>query len=265
MTVLLCGVLPGFASTRLDVGQGLRLRSAGLEGGGRLARLRQFLTVAQIAASVILLVGAGLLVHSLVNLYRFDVGFDLDRVLAVRVTDSVTNRPPGQADRTLTELLTQIRRLAGVEAAGLAGLLPLTNDEIGVSVVPEGNPGQIDAPTHVFLNSVTPGYFETLGISVLAGRGCPIDLSPAALPAAIINRRLARHLFGETSALQRQVRTIEGARRMVIVGVVTDAIYTSVRETPRNFVYINQARPLHLHREPCRPRREPRRRGPHAI
>ena len=86
---------------------------------------------------------------------------------------------------------------------------------------------------------MTPDYFKTLGIAIIAGRGCSISDDPGPAPAVIINRRLARHLFGETNPLERQVRFVEGGRPpMAIVGVSADAIYNSVREEPRDFLYL---------------------------
>ena len=139
LTVLVCGVLPALAWARVDVAQSLRFRTAGLERGARVSGLRQVLVIAQIGASVTLLAGTGLLVHSVVNLNTFDVGFDPGRVLAISLTDSVASRPAGHGDQLLRELIERARRLPGVQAASFAALPPLTDREIGINVIAESS------------------------------------------------------------------------------------------------------------------------------
>ncbi len=240
LTALLCGVAPALAAPRVNLAQGLKSRGgAGLGRGARPSRLRQALVVAQIAASVTLLGGTGLLLHSLVNLYAFNVGFEPERVLAVSLADRRASRPAGQADQTLAAVIDGARRLPGVEATAVASLPPLTGSEIGINVVAEGGRRRSDAPTHAFFTSVTPGYFDTLGVRIVAGRGCSTADTPASAPAVIVNRQLAQHLFGETNPVTEHLRFVEGRRPpMAIIGVAADAIYNSVREEPRDFLYL---------------------------
>jgi len=237
VTMLVCGALPALAITRLDVTQGLRSRGAGLDRGARASGLRRALVVAQIAVSVTLLGGTGLLVRSLVNLHTADLGFDASHVLAVSLRDRRTGRPAGQADAVLADIVGRTRALPGVEGVAIAALPPLSGSEIGINVIPESRPSA--APIHTFMApGVSPAYFETLGVRLVSGASCPgTDAT-----AVVINERLARHLFGATPPIGERVRFVEGRRPpMTVVGVAADTTYHNVREAPRNIVYTCRA------------------------
>jgi putative ABC transport system permease protein len=234
LTVLGCGVLPAMVSSRGDAVRGARLSAHG-DGTGRIGAIRQILVVSQIAGSVVLLTGTGLLVHSLVNLYTADVGFDPERVLSLAIVDPVRDRPAQQADRTVSDLAASIRQLPGVESVAFAGLRPFARSEIGINVIAEG---VTTKPVHTFMNGVTSQYFETLGIPLVSGRSCASGPAGASAQEVVINERLARQLFGRVETQPRPLRSVEGDRRYIAVGVARDAIYNSVRETPRNFLYL---------------------------
>jgi predicted permease len=237
VTLLVCGVMPAWAAARIDVAQGLRFRAAGLDRGARPSRLRRGLVVAQIAASVTLLSGAGLLAHSVANLHAFDLGFDLDRVLAVTLRDRNTNRPAGEADALADGLLRQAAATAGVQGAAFGSLPPLSGSEIGINIVAEARASA--PPIHTFLTpGVRPRYFETLGLRLVQGAGCPPAVAGQE-PSVVINERLAARLFPGLPAIGERVRFVEGRRPpMTVVGVAADSTYVRLREEPRNFVYL---------------------------
>jgi predicted permease len=237
LTLVACGAVPAMAAGGIDVAQGLRFRGAGLDRGARPSRLRRGLVVAQIAASVTLLSGAGLLVRSLTNLQAFDPGFDPDRVLAVTLRDRESNRPAGQADAIADELLRRTVATTGVVSAAFGSLPPLSGSEIGINIVAEARPSA--PPVHTFIApGVRPGYFETLGLRLARGEECP-PVTAGPDPSVVINARLAARLFPGSSALGERVRFVEGRRPpMIVVGVARDSTYVRLREEPRNFVYI---------------------------
>ena len=237
LTMAACGAVPAIAAARLDVASGLRFRASGLDRGARPSRLRRGLVIAQIAASVTLVSGAGLLVHSVANLQAFDLGFDPERVIAVTLRDRNTNRPPGEGDAIAAELMRQASVLTGARHSAIGSLPPLSGSEIGINMVAEARPSA--PPVHTFIApGVRPEYFETLGLRVAQGVGCP-PLAAGQTPAVVINQRLAARLFPGASPLGERVRFVEGRRPpMTVVGVAADSTYVSLREAPRNFVYL---------------------------
>jgi putative ABC transport system permease protein len=234
LAVLGCGALPAVVSSRAGTAGGLRLSAYGHQTA-RIGAVRRILVVTQIAGSVVLLTGTGLLAHSLMNLYSADVGFDPERVLAVSMADTERERSPQHADRIVRDLAARIEQLPGVDAVAFAGLRPFARSEIGINLIDDG---ATMAPVHTFMNGITPRYFETLGIPLVNGRDCAMGPSAASAQEVVINERLARQLLGRTHRLPRPLRSIEGERRYIAVGVARDAIYNSVRETPRNFLYV---------------------------
>ena len=237
VTMLVCGAVPALAASRIDVAQGLRFRAAGLDRGARPSRLRRGLVVAQIAASVTLLSGAGLLAHSVANLHAFDLGFDPDRVLTLTLRDRNANRPAGQSDAIAADLLRQATSTPGVQSAAFGSLPPLSGSEIGINIVAEARPSA--PPVHTFLTpGVRPRYFETLGLRLVRGEECP-PVVAGHEPSVVINERLATRLFPGSPAIGERVRFVEGRRPpMTVVGVAADSTYVTLREEPRNFVYL---------------------------
>jgi predicted permease len=238
LTILLCGVLPAFTAARADVVNDLKGRHSGRGPDGHRWRIGQMLIVGQIAVSVTLLAGAGLLVRSLVNLKTFDVGLDRDEVLSVSLTDEMTTRPPGQVADVLSRLLERTRSLPGVRSASLSGLALFTGDELGINVAVEGARQTVASP-HAYFNAVAPGYFATVGIPLLAGRDFSTNDDPPSRPVVIVNRTMARRYFGDESPLGKHLTFVEGNRPpMEIIAIVGDSIHNDVREQPLDFLYL---------------------------
>jgi putative ABC transport system permease protein len=185
----------------------------------------------------VLLVGAALLVRTLVNLTTHDLGFDDRQVLAVSVADGVSGRPAGQAGQIMRRLIDEAGRLPGVESVSLTPYAPMTPDEIGITVGVEGDPSS--GTPHTFFTYAGPDYFRTMGLRLVEGRTFPAVPTPGAPAEAVVNRTLARRLFGDASPLGRSLRFVEGNRPpMTIIGVVADASYNTVREAQRAFMYL---------------------------
>lgn len=230
---LVSGVIPALRAGRTDLRSGLS------EGGGRGAteassRLRAVLVAGQAALTAILLVGAGLFVRSLDAARSVDLGFDPDRVAAIRFEGSEQLQVAG--GEVFRRIEAALPRLPGVEAAARSTSIPF---QAGVRL-------QIFAPGRdtMLLNAdgswptVTgagPGYFRTLGMSVEEGRGIlGADLASDAERVAVVNRRLAETLWPGESALDRCLR-IDGPDEECsrIVGVVSDHISARIDEVPK--------------------------------
>ena len=128
--------------------------------------------------------------------------------------------------------------LPGVTEASCAELLPLTGRAIGEDVAPEGSEAAAGEEGMTFLNSVSPGYFSTLGIRLVAGRDFADSDRPGGVPAAIVNEALARRFWPGRSPLGKRIRVGSSRELLEVVGVARDGKYVSLTEPPRPFVYL---------------------------
>lgn len=234
---LLTGIAPAFLSLRREISEELKVHSKSSRESGGL-RLTTGMMIAQVAVSVIILAATGLLVHSLTNMERFDVGFSKDSVLSI----SFSVRPGPHSDEQMKaiygDLLTRTTALPGVKSASLATITPVTGGELGINVAIEGETPRASSESHVFLSAVSPGYFGTMGIRLLSGRDFTEHDAPGFQSVAVINRTMALHYFGEQDAIGKRFRFVEGNRPpLEIIGVVADSKYADLRETTPDFVY----------------------------
>jgi macrolide transport system ATP-binding/permease protein len=245
VTVLVCGLAPALSATRGELSEELKVQGAGSDRSSAQSRMSNALIVAQVALSMMLLAAAGLLLHSLFNLETFDTGFDRDKVLLVTMNGYSASRSRDQIAQFYVQLLDRLQRLPGVHSASYSSFTPISGKEVGINVVVEGytlRPGEVANERFV---GVSPAYFDTMGIPLLAGRDFteqdvhPDSPSNLATTAAIINQTMARRFFGNDSALGKQFHFVEGNRPpLEIVGVVADSKYNDLREGPTDFFYI---------------------------
>jgi predicted permease len=228
LTGILFGFMPALRATRIDVSPALKQVGRSVRGGLRSGKI---LCVAQVALSLVLLVGAGLFVRSLQNLLGQDSGVARDRVLIVRVEPKGSDQRniPGttaRLDRTYKDLLTRVRAIDGVRSSSLAQFTPTTLRGNNVLfLLPSGIEKRALVPM------VYPNYFAAMGIGLLAGRDFnDADLVEGAPLVAVVNDTFARQAFGG-NAVGQQLRQRNEVRE--IIGVVADSRYTNVRgETP---------------------------------
>lgn len=213
LTSVLFGMLPALGVRRVDLRSSIASRT--LAGAERL-RLRQLLIAGEIALSVVLLVGAGLLIRTLVHLETITPGFNPDGVMAAKASlDDARYHDPA-AFRTLLDQSTDaIRRIPGVENAGVGLSLPYERALNGGVKLHDGpETGQEVSTDQIY---VTPGYFETLQAPLVAGRFFTHADGPNSQMVAIINRTFARKFFPGIDPVGRSLD-----QGMVIVGVVAD-------------------------------------------
>jgi predicted permease len=203
-------------------------------GVGRRGRLGRVLVSAQVAISMALLVGAGLFVGSLVNLYGADRGFDGRDVLVVslRTTGPIAD---DRARAVSAGLLERLKTLPGVRAASAAQLVPVSGNFWNRGIeFPDGPHGASEASTA--FNAVAPGYFASLRTPIVQGRDFDARDTATSPPVAIVNQRFARHFFGGEPAIGRRVRSLEVFYE--IVGVAGDAAYEDLRGGVERTMYI---------------------------
>jgi putative ABC transport system permease protein len=204
-TGVLFGLVPAFVSTsRTSDG----LREGGRHGGGRrLHRVLSTLVVAEVALSLVLLAGAGLLMRSFVKLQSSDLGFRTEGVLTVGVQLPATRYDAAQAGNFFRESLSRIAALPGVQHAAGASCLPVPFACIGTSFWrvdrPKPADGQLSSSQ---VRPITPGFFRTMGIPHVAGRDFSASDTVDSVPVAIVSEELVRQQFPDGDPLGRRLR-----------------------------------------------------------
>lgn len=239
LTVILCALAPALSATRTGLAQDLKVQ--GMSHGDSSPRgwLGKFLVVAQVGFSVAVLIATGLLAHSLVNLETLNPGFDRDHILIVavnRTAAGATNPQSGDFYRRLADLA---KNMPGVRNASYSTFSPLSDTEIGINVVVEGYTLKPGETANELFVGVSPGYFDTMGIPLLAGRDFTAEDLQTKAAVVILNRTMAHRFFGDASPLGKHVQFVEGKHPpMEIIGVVADSKYNDLRETPMDFFYV---------------------------
>ena len=230
MACLTAGLVPALQAFRVAINPALKEVRA--HGHGVLGKS---LVVAQLAISMVLVVGATLFIGTLLELYAVERGFDVNRLLVFQVRN---NRPYTleQAQEVRGRLLEGLRALPGVRSASAGAMLPIGGGLWDRSVRIEGHASQSGEPESVAFNAIAPDYFATLGTPLLAGR--EFDARDTAMTAAvtIVNQSFAQAYFGNASAIGRRVTTVGVTYE--IVGVVGDAKYQDLREPVLRTMYI---------------------------
>jgi predicted permease len=225
---LLFGLLPAFQSTAIDVTPALKGAVAAAAGRVRVP-LRKGLVAFQMGLSLVLLIGAALFLRSLHNLLTIDAGFARRNVLMAAVESG-----PGLDAR----LLAAVKDLPGVESAALADSPPL-GFHTGWDIYLPGYTPKPDEPRDSpSVGLVSPGYFATIGIPLLAGRDIDTRDVEGTRDVMVVNQTFARHFFGNQNPVGQRVGTKAGDYRWEIVGVVKDGKYGGLREGPTRMVYV---------------------------
>jgi predicted permease len=240
VTGLIFGLAPAIQSTRPELAGTLK-DQAGAVVGGTSVWLRKSLVVAQVALSLLLLIGAGLFVQSLKNLKGVNPGFHTENLVSFS-TDPLLN---GYKDerclqfyRQLTDRLTQ---LPGISSAALAIMPVLDGNEWDSSVTVEGYTARQGEAVDPHMQFVSPGFFETLGIPVMLGRDFTLRDEKGGPKVGIVNERFAKKYFGGASPIGRHVGMglNPGTKLDIeIVGVAGDTRYESMRDEVPYELYI---------------------------
>ena len=234
---LICGVVPAWAATRPQLASTLsRERS----GGAPRLRTRAVFVVAQVGLSVLLVVCALLLTRSMRHAAGIDPGFRVDG-LEVAGIDLRLGGYDAERGRILAEeLMRRIERLPGVQAAGSARVVPLTREREGGRFWLPGEFGP-DKAIDGSQNIVTSGFFGALGLQLLAGRGFTASDRQGSQTVAIVNETLARLAWPGQPAVGKRILVGRSRWPVDVVGVVKDAKYRTVGESPTPFFYVPAA------------------------
>jgi putative ABC transport system permease protein len=204
-TGVVFGVVPALVSTSHA---SEALRDGGRHGGGRrLHRVLGALVIAEVALSLVLLAGAGLLMRSFVKLQSTDLGFRAEGVLTVGVQLPATRYDLSQADSFFRESLSRMAALPGVQHSAGASCLPVPFACIGTSFWRTDRPKPADGQlSSSQVRPITPGFFKTMGIPHVAGRDFSESDTVASVPVAIVSEELVTQQFADGSPLGRRLR-----------------------------------------------------------
>lgn len=242
-TTLLFGLVPALQASRLRLTDSLKEGSQNSTAGLRNRRISAILVVAEVALSLVLLVGAGLMIKSFFQLRGVDVGFDSQNVLTMQLSLPATKYKEDHQMISLYQgIIDRVESLPGVESAGLTLSLPLTGtNDLGISFDIEGRPEPEPGknPTTQY-RPVSDGYFRTMGIRLVAGRLFDDQDQSTSPEVAIINEALARKYFPDEDPMGRRlhVESFGKSATRTIVGIVTDVRHLSLDEAAAPEMYV---------------------------
>ncbi len=233
------GLLPAMQSTRPNVYPTLKDQGGSVIGGFGQIRSRQALVVAQVALSLLLLVGAGLFTRSLMNLRKLDPGFRTANLVVFNFDASRNGYSQPRIHQLYEEIQQRLASVPGVASASLAEIVPLSGDANTNSIHVEGYEPKTDENMNPNFDDVSPGYFRTMGIPLLAGRDFTLQDKLGAQKVALVNETFAKRYLGTGNPLGRKFGYHrQGAADVEIVGVVKDGKYNTLRDEKVSFVYV---------------------------
>jgi len=246
ITGILFGLAPAWRSTRVDPQLALKANGRGLVQGHTRFTAGKALVVGQIALSLVLVIGAGLLLGSFRKLTTFDPGFRREGVLIVSANLSNAGYTPETFGTARRELLSRFRALPGVQSAAASQVTPLSGSSWNDFIKVDGYVEKSKDDALVYFNEVTDGYFTTLGTQIVAGRDFNDRDVPKGQAVTIVNETMARKYYGTASPIGKNLRLVthdSAGPPIEIVGVVEDAKYRNLREEtlPTAYLAMNQS------------------------
>jgi predicted permease len=244
LTGLIFGLVPALEAAKPDVAPTLKDTVGGIAGGGTHVRIRKALVAAQVTLSLLLLIGAGLFIRSLRNLRDMGPGFTTGNLVAFDMDPSLNGYSSDRSKLFYRQLSAELGSLPGVRSLGLASVRILEQNEWDNWLTIQGYHPKATETPDAYMNSISPGYFSTLAVPILAGRDFteqdtqtqkhgdkPDNMVPRVV---IVNEKFAKRFFGSTAdALGHYVGFgIDPGTKtdMQIVGVVKDIKYTNLRD-----------------------------------
>jgi predicted permease len=250
LSALFFGMIPALQATRVNLNHSLKDAAPNAVGGSKSRQPRNFLVAFQIALGMILLVGFGLLFRSLVHVESAGVGYNPQNVLTATVALPASRyADPSVRTRLLREAVERVRLMPGVESAGITDSLPMEgadSSRLRIEV-----PFSQAAPTEdeIWFLSVSPEYFSTLQVAILAGRSFRDGDTRESSPVAIINQTFAKQYFPGANPVGYHVALADSPTTgREIVGVVSDFRQRNPEEDLRPLAYFPLAQTLPLGR-----------------
>lgn len=216
-TGVLFGLVPALRSTRPTLAPTLKDQVGTVVGGGSGLRFRKALVVCQVMLSVLLLIGAGLFVRSLQNLHLTDLGMRAVNLLAFGIDPSIGGYSPERTRQFYQQLVDRMKSQAGVGGVAFAATGVLEGNQWDSTITVEGYEAKPGESMNPYCNAVSPGYFKTMGVPLIAGRDfeardagvIPVPPDPSgrasSFQVAIVNESFAKHYYGNASPIGRRI------------------------------------------------------------
>lgn len=238
VTALIFGLTPALQATRRSLVSAMK-GEASDRGGGDHARMRKSLVGVQVALCLVLLMGAGLFVRTLYNSMQTDLGFRTQGVAVARFNLGLLQYDEERTKAFVDELLSRVRRLPGVESAGIATLVPFQPGGFRgtMASIPTYEPAADEEIRFDYL-AVTSGFFRTLDTRIVEGRVFDASDVEGAPQAAVLNRLAAERYWARGSAIGNTM-TFGGSIDLDVVGVIDDPVWRQVGEVATPFVFVS--------------------------
>jgi predicted permease len=238
---LLFGLVPAARGSREAPAETLKAGArASSQGASR--RMRRSLVIVEVALAVVMLSGAGMLLQSLLNLEREDLGFDARSVLTAKVSPSSNTYNDQRSIVFYAQLLDRVRGLPGVRSAGAAGWLPAVDAGGLWGLLAEGQSyDRLPRSPTAVPQQVTDGYFAAMGMPIVAGRDFTAADRESGPYVVIVSKALARELWPDADPLGKRFRLGGDSTFMTVVGVVNDIRSRGFHDTPEPTMYFPYA------------------------
>jgi putative ABC transport system permease protein len=239
---LAVGVLPASKGTATDPARQIKSKTLTSQGIYS-ARIGSGLVVLQVAVSIALLVGSGLLIRSFIQLATVELGFDADRLLTGRIQIQESDYPtPQERNRFFTSLIEDIEALPGVRSASLINKLPISSPWQNWGIRPADAPPPSGQDSYsAMARWVTPGYFDTMGIPLLKGRDISATDTSGNPRIMVVSENVAQTLFPGQDAIGRSVILGRNSPPYEVIGVVGNARLNTLRGEPDPAMYMSSA------------------------
>jgi len=235
LTAVLFGLAPAMTAARGNPGETLKTGGRGSGEGGDPRRIRSALVVSEVALACLLLVCTGLLLRSFWHVLDLDLGFQADRMYALRIDTGPSIDSPDKFSAYMRQLMSAARDVPGVEAASITDNVPLDSLR-SWGVRAQGQPP--DQSIGAVIKMVGPGLMETMRTRVVAGREFTDHDDAGGAPVALINKTLAERLWpGQDPVLRTMV--VNDADQVQVVGVVADVRHVNIEQAPVPEFYLS--------------------------
>lgn len=247
LTGIVFGIAPALRGTRMNISSTLKETSRSVVGSRSL--LTKSLLIAQVAISLVLLVGAGLFLRTLNNLRHVDIGFNPQNLLLFRVNPQLNRYDDARIGMLYRQMMERIGSVPGVQAVAMSQPALLSGSVNSTSIYVQGRAYAAESrerdSNSINRMVVSPNFLETMGIPVVGGRGLSDSDNQSAPKVVVINQAAARQFFPNENPIGRHFgSSLETTGQLEVVGVVRDAKYDSVRDAapPTMYVPVAQTR-----------------------
>jgi putative ABC transport system permease protein len=244
LTGLLFGIAPAWRGTRVDPQSAMKANARGVIEGSKFG-LGKALVVLQVALSLVLVVGAGLMLTTFFRLEKVDAGFERGRILLTSVDLRNGHFLQERRGAVYEDMLQRLRALPGVRSASTSNITPISGGGWNEDLIIDGYTSKGGDDLLVYFNRVSDRFFETMGMKIVAGRDFNAHDTVGAPKVALVNQTMANRYFAGQNPIGKRYRESSSAKigePVEIIGVVTDAKYLSLRESipPTSYVAARQ-------------------------